>query len=146
MNKIIKLAIQVENDHLDGLSSAEIRIVDILFSDISSRYISAREIKQQVRSAIRRIKKYTTLTLTVHSGVELEPYPAVVKSYRFIDGSNPKFSPLIDNRYPNFQPASPRLVNTIIEELVFVANSLHLQNKPDLLQLPDVPRELHISI
>jgi hypothetical protein len=146
MNKIIKLVILVENDHLDGLSSAEIRIVDMLFSDISSRYISAREIKQQVRSAIRRIKKYTTLTLTVHSGVELEPYPAVVKSYRFIDGSNPKFSPLIDNRYPNFQPASPRLVNTIIEELVFVANSLHLQNKPELATLPSVPKEIYISI
>jgi hypothetical protein len=118
----------------------------MLFSDISSRYISAREIKQQVRSAIRRIKKYTTLTLTVHSGVESEPYPAVVKSYRFIDGGNPKFSPLINNRYPNFQPASPRLVNTVIEELVFVANSLHLQNKPELATLPSVPKEIHISI
>jgi hypothetical protein len=145
MKQVTKLIIEVENDSVDLLTSGSLRIGEYLFSDISHRFISAAVIKRAVRSAIGKLKNFSVITATLYKGVEFTE-GEVVTSYRFINESGKvKCSPLINNRYPDFREVPKDIINTVIEELVFKANSIHLSNNPELhTNIPNPPKHIYV--
>lgn len=127
MKTTIKLKISIDQQRIGYYGMGEINIIDMMFSESSYKLMDADELITEVKQAIKMLKGFNMITITLTDDQEFSLYPKVIHEVRFTDSYGDVRMAFSNGHYfDNWNDAKVKDVYDNIRVFVKNANILQL--------------------